>query len=339
MRRFICILVLALFLFINAASSGYDQPAVDEFQKQKILNKVATELISVAREQYNRGLYCHSEEYLIRAEKYSEYLSADQLAEAKELLDKVHGLAVKRSEVFKVIDLAEGNIQKGELSEARGKLASAVGSKYLLPQENEKLVQKLSGVDAQIKQREENFTQIFSTSVSLYKKGQADESKAGFEQIARDESFTDEQKRKAVYYLESIEKKMSVTDNLTIEEFVLIETTAEPGEVSEIEQVALPAEASREVALSKKQKLLRDYAKAVVEDAIGAVEQGIKDGQFFRTKEKIEKAQGFLMQNRDQLGQAAFDEYKEKLELMSEEIEKGRQRWLGNWKDNGAWKL
>lgn len=232
--------VIFLFVWVcfTARSYGNDSNLPDDSAKQAVMAKVAREYIAAAEKQYQRGLYRHSEESLLQAEKYAEYLTAKEWAKARALAMKVHALAAEQKE-----DSAKSRIAKA-------------GAKIKLEQ---------TAVAEEIGDSEQAFVNS--------------------------------------------------------------------------EKPAQPAAASEQGKLTNKEKMVRSYARAVAEDAVSKAKQFLNDGQFFKAKESIAKAETTLEENRQMIGDAVFNEYKAQLDAMSQEVEKGRQRWLGEWDGKKAWRL
>ena len=114
----------------------------------------------------------------------------------------------------------------------------------------------------------------------------------------------------------------------------------QPNESVMVDAASPPAEQNERLsATARRRNILRSYATAVVEDAIAKVRNYVNEGRFYRAKQALETAEQALNQNRPHLGDSSFNQYRNQLERLAEQIVKGRALWLGDWDSKSAWKL
>jgi hypothetical protein len=82
--------------------------------------------------------------------------------------------------------------------------------------------------------------------------------------------------------------------------------------------------------ISRKQKLERSYGRAIVRDAVTKVRDCLSDEKFYKAKGAVAAAKRAINENQMHLGDKLFEKYTAELIELSNSIEWGRKRWLGD---------
>jgi hypothetical protein len=83
-------------------------------------------------------------------------------------------------------------------------------------------------------------------------------------------------------------------------------------------------------SISRKRKLKQSYGRAIVRDAVNRVRDCLGKEKFYKAKGMIAAAEQAVNENRMHLGDELFEIYKAELKQLSDGIEGGRKKWLGD---------
>jgi hypothetical protein len=87
-----------------------------------------------------------------------------------------------------------------------------------------------------------------------------------------------------------------------------------------------------EPVLSRKERLMQSYARAIVSDAVKEARTAVKEGKYYRAQAVVANANEKMAEYRSDIGEQLYNEYKQKLVDLRTEIESGRSKWLGEVK-------
>ena len=290
---------------LEAASSQ-----ASEADKQKIVRQVAQKWIQVGTEQYKRGFYKASEQSLLRARDYDEYLTAAEREGLNGLLEKTRIALAERERILKDIQIANGLVEQERFSEAKRHLEKVQGSEFLTEAEQKLIVEELKKINGSLEQA--------GTSVPSEEKS--------VEEIPDAIS--------AVGDIEADKPSLRTVENELLDIGAESVDDAGLGVVEEPERT-VPAElsepkapepaaggASRIEVVNRTRNIRRSYTKTVVGDAVVKARDYRAKGEFDKAKETIEAAQRTVNKNRLDLGEELFGQYSSRLEQLVEAIER-----------------
>ncbi|MEE8576308.1 MAG: hypothetical protein V3T31_03555, partial [candidate division Zixibacteria bacterium] len=264
-----------------------------------------------------------------------------------ELLKK-SWIAVLEETFREVIDL----IDRDRLSEAKTYLEKVRDNKFLTKEERIGIDEIFRRLDAQI------IAELWSRSIELYSIGQYEKARVSFIQIASSNLITPDMKKTVESYLAEIDKLLGERAErkpvreqekpVVVAESVVAEAEAAELEVVDVEvaeaeavepeviksEVAEPEGVAPRVVspvtgqssyiekIDRERKIIRDYTRVVVTDAIAKARSYIKQGSFDKAKNVVETAALTVNKNQMHLGDELFKEYSSKLEVLTEEIVK-----------------
>jgi hypothetical protein len=83
-------------------------------------------------------------------------------------------------------------------------------------------------------------------------------------------------------------------------------------------------------SINRKQKLERSYGQAIVRDAVNKARDCLGSEKFYKAKGVIAAAEQAINENQKHLGDKLFQKYTAELKELSDRIERGRKKWLGD---------
>jgi hypothetical protein len=181
---------------------------------------------------------------------------------------------------------------------------------------------------------------LFGESVVKYHKGELDEAKKGFLKVSESEFYKPSGEFSAEDYLDKIKTgKMSQVQGDTSER-TLKDVPAGESDSGDMLDIAQP-DGEKKVLdeATRRRNIRRSYAKAVVKDSLKETDKLLKNGQYYKAKESVQKAKKVIEQQRPDLGEALYNDFLEELNKRKEKIEKQRQKWLGKWQENQSWQM
>jgi len=337
-----------------------------------VFGNIAQNWIQIGQEQYERVLYKAAEQSLVRAQDYQEYLTAAELEELNELLKKVRVARFERKRILEHIRTAGTLVEQQQLIKGKAHLEKAKDSEFLTEDEQGQITEELRKIDEQLAEQQMETAELYKRSVEFYNSGQLKEACKGFIKVANNGLFVAPAGKRAEDYLMKIDNALasrveSLASTATkpveksyetaapVVEDRLIDIAApvvEPAEpqvslirpkINETEAVDVPEAAADESkgseVVDRRTSIIRGYVKAVVNDTVTKVQDYIGVGEFDKAEETVATAESVVNKYRQRLGDALFVQYSSKLKQLSEQIDRGRIRWLGDWENKSAWRL
>jgi hypothetical protein len=185
------ILFSAAFCF---ASSGLSQAAAEPNlksdeqspqQKADTLREVAQNWIQVGLEQYKRGLYAEAEKSFLAASEYQQYLTDKEVKQLEETIAKTHQAGVERQAALEQINQTQDLLSKGQTLEAKARYEKLRSSPYITEQQRKQISEQLITIEMSLDRQKEKITDLYNRSVELYKKGNLEEARNGFVEVAK----------------------------------------------------------------------------------------------------------------------------------------------------------
>jgi len=118
--------------------------------RQKILRRVAQQLLDVGVEQYNRGLYKAAESALMEAAEQKQYLSSDEQKKLDEFLQNTRAAFAERRRILLEINAAKQLLEADEFLKAKTSLLRAQHSKYITDDERARIQADLKSIEARL---------------------------------------------------------------------------------------------------------------------------------------------------------------------------------------------
>jgi len=355
-------LVIILLLFTSAsASSTPAQTQPIELDKQLVAQEVAHDWLAVAAEQYKRGLYQYAEQSLLQANQFQQHLNTGLLVKISELLKKTHTAVLAQADALNLKTTANGLIQQGKLIEAKAHLEKIRTNRFLSSKQRTDIVNSINQLNGRIIEEKRVVAGIYKNSVKSYNAGNLKEARNGFINVAKSNLFKAPKGKSPNDYILNIDKILTLRAER-------ITPQAEPGWASSanytrpgskgVQKVTSKnsapiavgsAEAAgnilarykhkRLVANERKSTILQSYVKAVINDATTKVQDYIKRGEFDSAEEAVESARQLLIKKRPKLRDASFTKYNSQIKQLTENIDREKTRFFGDWDNRTAWRL
>lgn len=335
--------VLILSVFVSGVAAQLDQQQIDSLDKPKVLKKAGSDWIDIGIKAYDRGFYVEAEQALLRAREYFLYMDNPQRETLEEYSRKAHEKALRLRRLRTQLREADKLIEEGRLSRAEV-ILSKVESDHPVPE----IIQKeLAGLkdrlESAIREERKQMQQLYAKSVSRYKQGELQKAREGFSRVAESEYFRAGSMLSPQEYISRIDSSLA-SESQPAARQGSVQQAAKGGqsESDSMLDIAAPDEGKRkseEQELTRKENIRRSYAQAVVKDAVRQVEQRLKNGQYYKAKQSVEKAKEIINKHEDYLGEKQYDEFMSQLEQLTERIEKERSRWLGETEGENPWRM
>jgi len=312
--------------------------------RRESICSVASELLDVGIEEYNRALFGSAEKTLLKAKEYKRYLSGQERSRLNRYLKSASEAAVRRKGVLEHIGAADKLVREGKIIRAKAHLKEIKSSELLTRREKSFIKEALKKIDEWLAEHQRQTEELYNRSVELYNAGQLENARSGFIRVARSGLVVKPEGETPEDYIHKIdllvgksigaftitdvelfERQSEVQSGLTVKEG-LLGGRAE----SRIKGLQRPEEAYFE-AVSRKRKLVEGYTRAVVTDSMTKARDYLDVGKFYRAQKEIENAQKTLEENRLYLADDVFGQYNSQLGKLGQEITEGRKRWLGGF--------
>lgn len=346
-----CLLFCTDFAFCESEtfeSSIYDVE-IGGIGKRESVRQVASELLAVGIEEYNRSLFGSSEKTLLKAKEYRRYLTGRERSRLSMYLKSAAEAAVRRKGVLEHIKAADTLVREGEIIRAKAHLKEIKGSELLTEREKSFVKEALKKIEKWLAEHQRQTEELYNHSVELYNAGQLENARSGFIRVARSGLVVKPEDQTPEDYVHKID--LLLGDNVgtfTVSDIELFERQSEiqSGLVvkegllgsraeTKIKGLQRPEEAYME-AVSRKRKLVEGYTSAVVTDAVTKAKDYLDVGKFYRAQKEIENAQKALEENRLYLADDVFMQYNSQLGQLEQQITEGRKKWLGGFNGDRA---
>ncbi len=351
------VLVVLVGILLPAPAIGAE---TDKLDRQQIVGQVAGDWVKIGIIQYQRGFYEQAKQSLLQARRHQEYLPAAERGELDQCLQKIDELEIKKERVLAHIETADQLAGQGQVIKARAHLEKVKNSPFLSEAERGKVSKNLTELAAQLNDRKREIAELYNRSVKLYQTGYFERARQGFIKVAGNGLLAASAPVAPEDYLMRICKvldrgvKLSVPIETGpaagIPEAAVANTKdllpgVGPGQsgngagqmVGQLSSAAVfdTAQAvideSRYVeAINRKRNIRRSYERALAKDSVGKAHRYISEGKFYKAKEAVEAAERIINKNRRDLGDKLVRRYKKELRQMTDQIEEGRTKWLGD---------
>jgi hypothetical protein len=339
--------VLTFILLVACVISGggkfvYGQS--EPIEKERVLRQVAGQWISVGIEEYQRGMYLQAENAFLSARDYYLYMSKEQRQTLEDFSERTHKGYLEVIGIGKQVENARQLLEERKLIEAQQTVTQISSSEFLTATQREqfKLNELQEQIQGLIQRRQSQINEVFALSVQAYRNGEFESARKGFEAVIAERLTPGAQLTAAEGYIERIDRLLERERSPFIEVEQLLE--AEPVEQPQINIIEEPLPVQEaappppiiipkqepvkvETATPKteeeirKEKLLRGYSQAVVNDATQKVQTFIEIGDTFKAKQAIRSAAKVISENREHLGEELYEGYVNKLTELSQNIE------------------
>jgi len=300
--------VILAAIFIVCVTNSLNLAADDTAAKQQAMQQTGKQLLDVASEQYQRGMYEDARATVRKVEPFRNYLSKSDLNRLDEL---TKSLDIK-PDSGEVNQPVAQNIAAELLSQARnlsapGQYAQAK-DKYLQAKQSGQLsAQELSAVDAELAALEQ---------ASQMQQTQSQQSGVNPEYIKFVPSDVNDINN-------ACQAAVPCDKNKTCQ--AVIPAAAAQHPVVEEKPVTVPptAEQVKEnyiEVVKQKQRIQQSYTKAVVNEAVAKAKEYADKDEFARAKDEISRANAVVEKNKLLLGEEDYKQYTTTLQQLSTEI-------------------
>jgi len=338
-------IIVMLFLAFKVPVTFSQEKAPN---KEATLRKAAGQWLKVGVEEYNRGMYIQAENAFLSAREYYSYMTKEQRTLLEMYSDKTHEAYLEVVTLSKQVDKARELLANDELIEAKKVVEQIKNNEFLTKIQTKQfgLVDLEAEINSIIQKKQQEIDEVFGLSVQAYRDGDLETAKKGFEHVTKQKLATDIQRSAAAGYIERINSLLKREETPFVEEEVFLEQepTGEPAEQQEPQLPAssVPAEmtATEPAAVNvpepvkvraaaepktpeqrRKEKLLRSYSQAVVNDATKKVETFIRIGDAFKARQAVRNAEKIINENRESLGEELYQQHISQLQELSRQIE------------------
>ena len=301
----------------------------------KIMAKVATDWINVGLEQYKRNLYQEAEQSFLQAKNYKQFLPKQQTDKIDELLNMASSAIQARKEALEHLQKGSELSQAGQLAQAKKYWELAAKNEFLTVQERKKLLNDLNEIAKGINSQKDTMTAVYNKSVTLFRTDELAEARLGFVQVAQSGVLDLPEGKTAQDYINSIDTilarrsqytaKTETPDQNTVVdslEFNLLgpnDLTANLPENPELQP--------KEEDSSAKFLVSRNYVKVLFDDFLIKTKGALSERQFDLADKLITDIDLKIEENRPNLGEGLYQEYKQKISKVVTLIEDEKGRW------------
>lgn len=326
-------IVLSAFVFISPAEAAKEtlpaeKASTGNESESLSIQSVASELLAVAKEEYNKALFDTAYQTLLKAKQYEKFLSPAEQNELNKYLQASKDAVAKRNEALEHIRTAKKDAQAGQIIQAKAHLKEVETSPFLTANEKDAVAVSLKKIDSMLKEQEQQLKQIYDDSVNLYKNGKPAEAREGFIKVAQSGLLELPDGKTAEDYIHKIDTQMGKSVTRLPDKPVTALKTAESSQppvltIAPLPQVVKeqrsPKENNAEASINKseipnlksmiKNTVAEGYLKAVINDTILKVNTFKNIGNSSEAKKCISDASTILNENRRYLDDSTFKEY------------------------------
>ncbi|MHC4130516.1 MAG: hypothetical protein ACYSSP_01020 [Planctomycetota bacterium] len=336
------ILIFVLISFIAPCQQVFGQS--EAVEKEATLRKVAGQWIMVGIEEYQRGMYLQAETAFLHAREYYLYMSKEQRKTLDDFSERTHKAYLEVISLSKQVENARQLFAERKLIEASQTVNQINSNEYLTDTQKQQfnLMELETEINSLIQRRQRQVNEVFGLSIDAYRNGEFETAKRGFEAVIAERLTPPVQRTAAEGYVERIDLLMEkertpfieveqILEAEDIEEETGSEGAAEPLLIlppepivpiqERPEPVKVESPAPKTPEQLRKEKLLRSYSQAVVNDATKKAKTFIEIGDTFKARQAIRSAEKVLNENREHLGEELYQAYTGQLNELSQQIE------------------
>ena len=297
------ILLVVVTALVLTALSHRAWAQANETDKQKVVQKVAENWIQVGIRQYERGFFKASEQSLLRAGDYRQYLTAARRKELNELLEKARKAVLENKRVLARIRTANELVGRGKLVEAKSCFDEVKDSQFLTEDKRKQIADELKKINGQLSGQKKEI-------VSLYDRSQADPQ-------ATPQAEPEEKVSEAFVKV--------VDDELIGAEMAVEKADQQKPRQPDRSDIVDVSETTDDKAgyievINRRRNILRSHTRAVVNDTVAKALEYISGGEFDKAKEAVETAKRVVNENQIYLGEDVFRHYCSVLGQLTEQI-------------------
>jgi len=333
--------LLFRFLILVSFTVFASEPAPAQTQtadKAGVLRDVAAKWIAVGTEQYNRSQYIRAEQSLLYAMDYRKHLTKKELAELERLLSSVREALLQRQSIQKAIEAAGQLIEGGSLFQAKARLENLLTQSPVSPQQRKRIEKSLNKIEVKLQLYVKQMDEIYKNVITSYLNGRLDKARQKLlkidsilAQIKTDGTIEESQASQApapkpaeipakqqtkgqVIQIQEETQRHQTKDKAA----VLEDKTEKPGPDAAEPQTKRPHH--EEKPLSRKEKIVRGYTRAVVNDASEKAKNLIKRKNLQDALKVIRQAEQIINQNRQYLDDEIYNQYNLRLNDLAGQI-------------------
>ena len=207
-------LTLAIVIPSRASETG---------DRQEAFRQIVQSYIQAGEQEYEKGFYEQAEKTFLMAQGYREYLTAAERKQLTSLLEKSQTAISKRKSALETFRLVRDMIRQNQLSRAKEQLESIKDNEFLTADERAQIIQVLGHIETQtIKENassekppvqpqseslqsdiaiegQQDIPTLYDRSMSLYKAGQFEEARKGFEKVISSGTIPSDMKKYLEY--------------------------------------------------------------------------------------------------------------------------------------------
>ncbi len=354
-RKLVLVVLAGILLPIPAIGAE-----TGKLDKQQIVGQVAGDWAKIGIIQYQRGFYEQAKQSLLQARRHQEYLPAAERGELGRYLKKIDEVEIKKERVLAHIETADQLAGQGQVIKARAHLEKVINSPFLSQAERGKVSKNLAELAAQLNDRKKEIAKLYNRSVKLYQTGYLEKARQGFIKVAGSGLLA----ASAPVAPEDYLMKICKVSDRGVKSSVPIETGPAAGipgaavantkelspgvgqgpsvngdrqmvgqlnsaAVFDTAQVVI--DESRYVeAINRRRNIRQSYERALAKDSVAKAHRYISEGKFYKAKEAVDAAERTINKNRRHMGDKLVRRYKKELRQMTDQIEEGRTKWLGD---------
>lgn len=339
-QRQIWVLVISTFLLVTVSLPTVFGQGKTAGGKGEVIGDVARKWIEVGSEQYRRGFYRQAKKSFLLAGNGQDYLSALEQEQLKGLLSKTQEAMIERERALGCCRTANDLVKKSRILKARVYFEKIRDNKYLTADERKQIEEKITKIDSDWAIKEKEIIKLYERSMEFYRVGELKKARdcfAGIDNILSKFTMLSDPNNDMPGQL--------AVPKATVVEVVSDLIGAESKAVAQ-EKVAMPepkeAEESNKVIVRtepnvtepfvaggnivkkdsgiRREKILRNYTKAVVDDAMTKAHDYISQGRFDKVKAVVEEAQHIVDEYRAYLEESFIKEYNKQLEQLEKKV-------------------
>ncbi len=347
-----CMLILAVLLvvFTISAINLWAKPE----SKAESMRQKAKWALDIAKEQLKRRLYKQAEQTLESTNKqYATYLTDDQSKTLAELLGQAKNALAQRQEIVRLLKASDNFAAQNRYLDAINQLNMIKDSEYITEPEKNQILTSLGDLEKKLQVHQKQARELFNKSVDLYLLGQLEDARAGFAEVLLSQTEIKSKDGKTSQdYINIINVALTKakTNDIGIDvEDELIEAepakpkpepavkpapepepkpAPEPEKLQPVEPqpqpaVAQPAEPKTRTyvdVIEQKNRVVRNYTRAIVVDALTKTENFLLQKDFDRAKQSLARAVSTVRKNRLLLGDELYKEFDAELTLRNQQI-------------------
>jgi general secretion pathway protein D len=358
-------LILAVLLAVFAISLGnlWAKPE----SKTESMRQKAKWAMDIAKEQLKRRLYKQAEQTLESTDKqYATYLTDDQSKTLAELLGQAKNALAQRQKIVRLLKASDDFAAQNRYLDAINQLNMIKDSEYITESEKNQILTSLGDLEKKLQVHQKQARELFNKSVDLYLLGQLEDARAGFAEVLLSQTEVKSKDGKTSQdYINIINVALTKakTNDIGIDvEDELIEAepakpkpepepkpepavepapepepkpAPEPEKLQPVEPqpqpaVAQPAEPKTRTyvdVIEQKNRVVRNYTRAIVVDALTKTENSLIQKDFDRAKQSLARAVSTVRKNRLLLGDELYKQFDVELTLRNQQIKEAQTEY------------